>query len=140
MPQMNPARRVLVVEDDADARELVVGHLKLVGCDVRACVDGVATLQAIDTFQPNAMVLDLGLPGLDGFRVLQEMRDRGGKHVPTLVLTGRSQTDDFSRATALGANDYLLKPYTPQQLLVRVARLLVWSRRIEAAQAAPGGD
>lgn len=125
---------MLVVEDDEDARELIAVHVAAMGCEAIQAADGDSALQALETQDPDVLVLDLGLPGIDGFEVLRRMRDRPApREIPTLVLTGRMQTGDVARARELGANDYLTKPFQAEQLLLRLTRLLVWAKRIRAA-------
>lgn len=125
---------MLVVEDDEDARELIAVHVAAMGCEAIQAADGDSALQALETQDPDVLVLDLGLPGIDGFEVLRRVRDRPApREIPALVLTGRMQTGDVARARELGANDYLTKPFQAEQLLLRLTRLLVWAKRIRAA-------
>lgn len=140
MSSPSATRRVLVAEDDPDARALIVAHLTSVGCDVLECGDGPSALDALDAFSPEVLVLDIGLPRLDGFGVLERMRERPGGGVPTLVLTGRQGLEDVERARALGADDFLMKPYSPRQLLLRVTRLLVWARHREQQPTASDAE
>lgn len=119
-------RRVLVVDDDRAILELTSTLLTQAGCLVETAEDGYEALERIPEFRPEAMVLDLNMPAMDGFAVLAEMQRLGWTdHVRTLVFTARRNQDDVDRAVGLGARDYLSKPYEPQQLLLRVARLLI---------------
>jgi two-component system OmpR family response regulator len=130
LPQLQATgRRVLVVDDDPDARELVTTRLQLVGCVTAIAGNGHEAIRQITAFRPEAMVLELNLPQLDGFGVLQWMTEKGlTLQVRTLVLTARNDPADVARAIGLGARDYLAKPFKDEQLLLRVARLLVRSR------------
>jgi len=124
-----PGRRVLVVDDDPNLLELVRTRLELAGCITRGARDGIEALAGIAEFQPEAMVLDINMPVLDGFAVLTLMREQGlTDKVRTMVLTARNNPADVAHAIQLGARDYLSKPFKDAQLLLRVARLLARSR------------
>jgi DNA-binding response OmpR family regulator len=119
-----PSRdRILVAEDDRQVRDLIRAHLLSAGFNVRAVRDGSEALACLSTFQPNAMVLDINMPEVDGFSVLEAL-GAAGNLIPVLVLTARHAADDVRRAISLGAKDYLTKPYSEAQLKARVARLL----------------
>lgn len=119
-----PARsKILVAEDDHDVRELIRTRLALAGYEVHAARNGADALSRVSSFRPNAMVLDINMPELDGFGVLEALRARG-LHIPVLVLTARHAADDVRRAISLGAKDYLTKPFAEAQLQARVVRLL----------------
>jgi len=114
--------RVLVVEDDGDIAEVLRRSLRLEGYDVRLAGDGVQALDESSVFEPDAVVLDLGLPRLDGVEVCRRLREAGD--VPILMLTARDGLD--ARVTGLdsGADDYLVKPFERQELLARLRALL----------------
>lgn len=116
--------RVLVVEDDPALRELVVTRLTIAGYDVHEARDGEHALQRIADLRPAALVLDINMPKMDGFAVLETLKARGPNKLRIMVLTARNQPDDVRRAIALGAHDYLAKPFKDLQLLMRVARLV----------------
>jgi len=122
-------RRVLVVDDDPGIRELVVTRLELSGCETREARNGRQAIERITEFRPEAMVLDLNMPILDGFGVLSFLQAWAGPPVPTMVLTARNSREDVAACLRLGARDYLAKPFKDSQLLLRVARLLVWAKR-----------
>lgn len=129
-------RRVLVVEDDAFLLELITTRLEIAGFDTRSAKDGSMALQRLTEFRPEAMVLDINMPVLDGFGVLNYMRSQGLiEKTPTMVLTARNSPEDVAKAIKLGARDYLSKPFKDEQLISRVGRLLVRSR--PAAAGAP---
>jgi DNA-binding response OmpR family regulator len=115
--------RILVAEDDQDVRELIRTRLTEAGFDVHTVRNGAEALESVRTTKPNGMVLDINMPVLDGFSVLEALKARGWLF-PVLVLTARHACDDVRRAVSLGAKDYLTKPFTEAQLQARVARLL----------------
>ena len=114
--------RVLVVEDDAEIAGVLRRSLRLESYDVRLAGDGEAALEEAATFAPDAVVLDLGLPRLDGVEVCRRLRS--DSDVPILMLTAREGLD--ARVTGLdsGADDYLVKPFERQELLARLRALL----------------
>lgn len=116
-------RRVLVVDDDRAILELVCTRLTLAGYDAFAARDGAEALERISGLRPQAMVLDLNMPRLDGFGVLQTLGRERAQKLPTLVLTARHGASDVQRAVSLGARDYLAKPFKDANLLMRVGRL-----------------
>jgi DNA-binding response OmpR family regulator len=115
--------RILVAEDDHDVRELIRTRLNSAGFDVHTARNGAEALARISAVQPDAMVLDINMPEMDGFSVLEALRKRD-RLFPVLILTARHAADDVRRAVSLGAKDYLTKPFTEAQLMARVARLL----------------
>lgn len=115
--------RILLSEDDAALARGLVALLEQNGYDVEAVTTGHAALayQATGTYA--AILLDLGLPDLSGYEVLQRMRS-GGSRCPVLILTARNALNDRVRGLDLGADDYLLKPFEPAELLARLRALL----------------
>jgi two-component system OmpR family response regulator len=117
--------RILVAEDDAGIRELVRTRLDQAGYDTHIARNGLEAAERIRELRPDAVVLDINMPGLDGFGVLALMRQDGAfKDTRVLVLTARHAAEDVKRALSLGAKDYLTKPFSESQLIARVARLL----------------
>ena len=116
-------RRILVVDDDRAILELVSVRLTLDGYDVFGARDGREALQRLNGVRPDAMVLDLNMPVLDGFGVLQQLGKARTDRIPILVLTARHDAADVQRAIGMGARDYLAKPFKDAQLLMRVGRL-----------------
>jgi DNA-binding response OmpR family regulator len=114
--------RVLVVEDDGDIAEVLRRSLRLEGYDVRLAGDGVEALDESSVFEPDAVVLDLGLPRLDGVEVCRRLRQEGD--VPILMLTAREGVDARVEGLDSGADDYLVKPFDRQELLARLRALL----------------
>ena len=118
-----PARRTRAADDDAASRDLVITRLTLAGYQVFAARNGREAMQRMCERRYDGLVLDLGMPELDGFGVLKEMQALGPRKPATLVLTARHNSEDVRTAIGLGARDFLAKPFEGRQLLMRVARL-----------------
>jgi DNA-binding response OmpR family regulator len=114
--------RVLVVEDDAEIADVLRRFLRQEGHDVRTATDGDGALPAAAEFIPDLVILDLGLPGLDGVEVCRRLRAEGD--VPILILTARTELEDRVEGLDSGADDYLVKPFERQELLARIRALL----------------
>src|SRR5215207_4381378 len=114
--------RVLVVEDDADIADVLRRSLRNEGYEVRTSADGVEALDVAAGFFPDLVVLDLGLPGMDGVEVCRRLRSDGD--VPILMLTARAETEDRVTGLDSGADDYLVKPFERKELLARIRALL----------------
>ena len=114
--------RVLVVEDDADIADVLRRSLRNEGYEVRTSADGVEALDVAAGFFPDLVVLDLGLPRLDGVEVCRRLREDGD--VPILMLTARAETEDRVTGLDSGADDYLVKPFERKELLARIRALL----------------
>lgn len=115
--------RILIMEDEPKTGEYLQQGLTEAGYQVDWCQDGQAGLNQALTGEYALLVLDVMLPGLSGWEVLQAIRERGGS-VPVLFLTARDQIDDRVRGLELGADDYLIKPFAFAELLARVRTLL----------------
>ncbi|MEU0369665.1 response regulator transcription factor [Streptomyces sp. NPDC006283] len=128
---------VLVVDDDPTVSEVVAGYLQRAGFAVRLAADGPAALRAADELRPDLVVLDLMLPGMDGLEVCRRLRAResGRRPVPVIMLTARGDEDDRILGLEVGADDYVTKPFSPRELVLRVRSVL---RR--AMRAAPAGE
>jgi DNA-binding response OmpR family regulator len=122
--------RVLVIDDDDDIRGLVVTLLERAGVTVRAAPNGREGLREFHSWRPDLVVLDVSMPELDGWNVLDRIRDMSA--VPVLMLTARGDELERVRGLQAGADDYVVKPFGKQELVARVQALL---RR--AAQAVP---
>jgi DNA-binding response OmpR family regulator len=114
--------RVLVVEDDEEIANAVQRSLRMEGYDVRVAADGVIALEQTEAFAPDLVILDLGLPRLDGIEVARTLRRDGD--VPILMLTARDAVDARVEGLDSGADDYLVKPFERQELLARMRALL----------------
>jgi two-component system, OmpR family, response regulator MprA len=114
--------RVLIVEDDIDIADVLRRSLRNEGFEVRTSADGIEALDVAAGFFPDLVVLDLGLPGLDGVEVCKRLRSEGD--VPILMLTARAETEDRVTGLDSGADDYLVKPFERKELLARIRALL----------------
>jgi DNA-binding response OmpR family regulator len=122
---MSDRSRILVAEDDAGVRDLIRARLTEAGWDVHTAHNGLEAIGRIRLLRPSALILDINMPLLDGFGVLEIIRaDEALRDIRVLVLTARHAADDVKRAMSLGAKDFLAKPFNDGQLLARVARLL----------------
>jgi DNA-binding response OmpR family regulator len=124
---------VLVVDDDADIRALVRTLLEKEGATVHEAENGRAALREFHARDPDLVVLDVTMPELDGFEVLERIRDLAD--VPVLMLTARGQEADRVRGLQAGADDYVVKPFGRQELVARAQGLLRRSRRAAPATA-----
>jgi DNA-binding response OmpR family regulator len=116
--------RILVVDDDPSIRSLLTDLLEMEGYDVSVAVDGLAALRAVQIVNPHFVVLDVMMPGLDGFGVLNAIRALPGEPVPVLMLTAAAEADANARAWAGGVDYYLAKPFTPDAVLDLVDTVL----------------
>jgi two-component system phosphate regulon response regulator PhoB len=131
MTDAKTAQRILVVEDEPDIVALVAYHLAKAGYRVSTAGTGTDALAIARQDCPALIVLDLMLPGLSGFDVLEQLRaDESTRDIAVLMLTARREEPDRIRGLSLGADDYLTKPFSPQELVLRVAAIL---RRVGAA-------
>jgi DNA-binding response OmpR family regulator len=115
--------RVLVVEDDQDIAQVLQRSLRLEGYDVKIASDGVAALDESHAFLPDLIILDLGLPRLDGIDVAKRLRE-DEDDTPILILTARDALEARVEGLDVGADDYLVKPFERQELLARMRALL----------------
>ncbi|HEY7055986.1 MAG TPA: response regulator transcription factor, partial [Vicinamibacterales bacterium] len=128
--------RLLVVEDDHDISDLIVRYLQKAGHTVEAVTSGSAVLPRVRAMPPDAIVLDLMLPGMDGLLVCQALRaDPATAAIPVIMLTARGEEADRIRGLELGADDYVTKPFSPKELTARVAALLRRAQRHSGAGA-----
>jgi DNA-binding response OmpR family regulator len=126
--------RVLVVDDDPTVAEVVRRYLERDGFVVESAADGVATLAAAAARPPDLVVLDLGLPGVDGLEVCRQLRSTSP--VPIVMLTARGGESDRILGLEMGADDYVTKPFSPRELVLRVKSVL---RRAASTTAPPPG-
>lgn len=122
--------RALLVEDEPNIVRAVRMCLEDAGFEVEAVVDGVTAVRRALAEPPGIILLDLVIPDLDGFLVCEALRaDPRTRGVPMLILSARAQQEDIERALALGADDYLVKPFRPDELLRRIRSCLDARRR-----------
>src|SRR5919206_2165906 len=126
--KMKRGTRILIVEDDSHIARLVQLELEHRGMNVKCAYDGPSGLEAVATFDPAVIVLDIMLPSIDGVGVLKKLRQQGNK-VPVIMLTARDTPADKVHSLDIGADDYLTKPFDTEELLARLRALL---RRAEA--------
>jgi two-component system phosphate regulon response regulator PhoB len=129
--------RILIVEDERDIAALVAYHLTKEGYRVRTADGGTEALSAAQADRPDLLILDLMLPGLSGYEILAEMRRRPElADVPVVVLTARRDEADRVKGLELGADDYVTKPFSPRELVLRVGAVL---RRAQSPALAGSG-
>ncbi len=124
---LNPhvMHKILIVEDERDIAELIGFNLRRAGYDVVLAHDGIEGTAVAMRERPDLVVLDLMLPGRDGFGVFRELRrDPRTANTPVIMLTARAQTEDRIQGLEVGADDYLTKPFSPKELLLRIQAIL----------------
>jgi len=129
-------RRILVVDDNETIRKAVSAHFATLDFDVVEASDGIQGLDAAIRESADVIILDVNMPGMDGFRVCQFLRERGVV-TPIIMLTARAELDDKVTGFEHGADDYLAKPFSPVELELRVSALL---RRADGFGARPSSD
>ena len=116
--------RVLIVEDDEEIASVLQRSLRMEGYEAEICANGNDALGHSRTFNPDLVVLDLGLPGLDGMEVARLLRGEAAGDVPILMLTARDAVESRVQGLDAGADDYLVKPFEREELLARIRALL----------------
>lgn len=119
---MNTPRRILIVDDDPRLQSMVQTALTGQGYNPAGAEDGLTALRLYQQHEPHLVLLDIAMPGMDGFQVLEHLRQRGD--TPVIMLTTRWADDDKIRAFELGADDYLTKPFSARELIARVKAVL----------------
>jgi DNA-binding response OmpR family regulator len=127
--------RVLVVDDDPTVAEVVLGYLRRDGLEAAHAADGISALRIAESAPPDLVILDLMLPGIDGLEVCRRLR-ASRPDLPVVMLTARGEEEDRIAGLEVGADDYVVKPFSPRELALRVRSVL---RRSEARDA-PAGD
>ena len=118
--------KVLVIEDSASVRRLIEVCLRVLDIELHAAEDGIRGLDAARSELPDIIVLDVGLPGIDGWEVLRHLRSgEDTKHIKVLVLTAHAQPEIAEQAVQGGADDFMTKPFRPMELRERIEKLLV---------------
>jgi DNA-binding response OmpR family regulator len=128
VPHQHPSRErhlVLIADDDRDITRFLEVNLRLEGFDVIAVHDGNDALAKALDLRPNLILLDVMMPGMDGFEVCSKLRsDPRGSDVPVIMLTAKSMSTDRVDGYNVGADDYVTKPFEPMELVARVADML----------------
>jgi len=114
--------RVLVIEDDRDIRQVIASYLEREGLRVDEAPDGIRGLELADQAPPDLVILDLMLPAIGGYEVMRRLRERGP--VPIILVTARGEEADRVVGLELGADDYVVKPFSPRELVARVNAVL----------------
>src|SRR5689334_4952148 len=120
---------ILVADDDMDIRDLVAFKLEQAGYEVVAVDNGLAALTAATEHPPDLVVLDVMMPGMSGIDVCRQLRqEQGTKALPIILLTARAQEGDVEVGFGAGADDYIVKPFSPRELVTRVEAVLARQR------------
>ncbi len=127
---MTTKQKILIVDDDENIAELISLYLAKECFDTMMVHDGMDAISAFDTYQPNLILLDLMLPGIDGYQVCREIR--GKSNVPIIMLSAKGEVFDKVLGLELGADDYIIKPFDSKELVARVRAVL---RRYQAQPA-----
>lgn len=125
--------KLFIIEDEADARELLKVYFEAKGHQVSSARDGVEALEKFKSVAPDLVLLDIMLPRLDGWSVLEAIRAQS--RVPVIFLTARDSTDDVIKGLSLGGDDYLTKPFEPRELEARIQAIV---RRLQKGSGARG--
>jgi len=115
-------RLILIVDDESDLRTMLSSYLDAEGFDVVEAIDGDQALEQIDSTGPDLVVLDVGLPGMDGFEVLRRVRQVS--EVPVIMLTAHAEEVDRIVGLTVGADDYVTKPFSPREVIARISAVL----------------
>ena len=133
--RLDTVKRVLVVDDDPTVSEVVAGYLTRAGFDVDVAADGPSAVARAMAQPPELVVLDLMLPGMDGLEVCRRIRETGP--MPVIMLTARGDEEDRVLGLEVGADDYVTKPFSPRELVLRVESVLRRAGAPATAQSAP---
>ena len=125
-------RSILVIDDDSIILQLIKDILESEGYDVTLAADGVAGMALLRETKPDMVLLDIMMPGPDGYQVLESIRQHS--NVPVIMITAKRDIDSLEEAVHLGADDYVRKPFRPSELVARVRAKL---RRVEGSQDSP---
>ncbi|MDD2732030.1 MAG: response regulator [Candidatus Pacebacteria bacterium] len=120
------AKKILIIEDDKFLRELISQKLSKEGYDIKEAVDGEKGVKAVKDEKPDLILLDLILPGIDGFEVLAKIKeDPGLSSIPVIILSNLGQKDDIERGLKMGADDYLIKAHsTPPEIIEKIRSVI----------------
>ncbi len=135
---MAEKQKVLIVDDDANIAELISLYLTKECYETKIVLDGEDALRVFPAFRPNIVLLDLMLPGIDGYQVCRELR--ASSQVPIIMLSAKGEIFDKVLGLELGADDYMIKPFDSKELVARVKAVLRRYQTAPAASPAPGTD
>src|SRR3982750_4138486 len=125
-----PEARLLVVDDEPNIRELLSASLRYAGFEVATAADGQQALALAESFRPDLLVLDVMMPGLDGFGVVRRLR-QSGRHTPILFLTARDAAEDKVTGLTVGGDDYVTKPFSLDEVVARIRAVLRRTQPLE---------
>jgi two-component system OmpR family response regulator len=131
-----PEARLLVVDDEPNIRELLSASLRYAGFEVATAADGQQALALAASFRPDLLVLDVMMPGLDGFGVVRRLRE-SGRYTPVLFLTAKDAAEDKVSGLTLGGDDYVTKPFSLDEVLARIRAVLRRSQGVQRVAEAP---
>ncbi|MEJ6607543.1 MAG: response regulator transcription factor [Candidatus Planktophila sp.] len=117
------AEMILIVDDEAGVRDLLVDALKIAGFEAATAPDGMSALTAIRNRKPDLLIVDINMPLMDGFELIERLRSTGD-NTPALMLSARADRIDVTRGLTLGADDYVTKPFGLEELILRVRAIL----------------
>ncbi len=115
--------KILIVDDEAGVRELLKDALKLAGFETQVANDGMSALTALRSYTPDIMIIDINMPLMDGFELVERLR-KNGNDVPVLMLSARADRVDITRGLTIGADDYVVKPFGLEELVLRLKAIL----------------
>jgi len=119
---MTSSRRILIVDDEPELRSMLRQYLTREGFDVAEAINGNEALDTVDRAHPDLVLLDVGLPDIDGFEVLRTLRSNSD--IPVIMLTARDEEIDRVVGLSVGADDYVVKPFSPRELVARIHAVL----------------
>ena len=131
-----PEARLLVVDDEPNIRELLSASLRYAGFEVETAADGQQALALAESYRPDLLVLDVMMPGLDGFGVVRRMR-QAGRRTPVVFLTARDAAEDKISGLTLGGDDYVTKPFSLDEVLARIRAVLRRTAGVQQAAESP---
>lgn len=131
----NQVIRVLIVDDEAGVRELLKDALRLAGFETQSVGDGMSALTLLRTFTPDIMIIDINMPLMDGFELVERLR-KIGTDIPVLMLSARADRVDVTRGLTLGADDYVTKPFGLEELVLRLKAILRRSHPVNGLDSA----
>ncbi|MBL4664223.1 MAG: response regulator transcription factor, partial [Flavobacteriaceae bacterium] len=134
---MDSLTKILLAEDEAALGQIVKESLETKGFTVHLCPDGAVALETYYKEKPQLLILDVMMPKKDGFTLAREIRMQDA-HIPIIFLTAKSQTQDVVEGFTLGGNDYLKKPFSMEELIVRIKNLLQTNQQGEALEMSIG--